>query len=230
MAKRVIYFLLILSVAVFSIGCNKTNTESNNSSSEKLYSDELLKYFPSVEGTVLNYCGVLEYEQTLTLNNVIDNDKEIKLNFKGEILDQSEGEGLPKKDRILETEYIIGKNSVKEVQKNLNRRYSQSVIREQVVLKLPIEKGNTWNQKVVVDGKEYTAQTKITDVFKDDKNKSIVKTETVIKGIENYPENTYREIKIFKEGKGLVEFKNTILLGEDKNPFEFGYMLFELNK
>ncbi len=228
--KKILCLTLILLMAAVGVGCMKADNEVKEDSNEKGYSNELLSYFPSVEGSVFNYSGTAEYGQTLTLNKVADNEELLTLNFKGEILDVSEGEGPSKEDRVIETEYTINKNSVTEVQKNLTRRFSQSIIKDQVVLKLPIKVGNTWDQNVSIDGKEYTMKTKITDVSKDDKNKNIVKTETTINGIENYPENTYKEIKIFKEGNGLVEFKNTILLGETKDPFEFGYMLFELEK
>ncbi|MEJ8553475.1 hypothetical protein [Tepidibacter sp. Z1-5] len=228
--KKIFCLTLILLMAGVGVGCTKANNEVKEDSNEKGYSSELLSYFPSVEGTVLNYSGTAEYGQTLTLNKVTDNEDLLALNFKGEILDVSEGEGPSKEDRGIETEYTINKDTVTQKQKNLTRRFSQSIIKDQVVLKLPIKAGNTWDQKVNIDGKEYTMQTKITDVSKDDKNKNIVKTETTIQGIEDYPENTYKEIKIFKEGKGLVEFKNTIFLGETKDPFEFGYMLFESEK
>lgn len=228
--KKIFCLTLILLMAGVGIGCTKADSEVKEDSNEKGYSKELLSYFPSVEGTVFNYSGTAEYGQTLTLNKVIENEDLVTLNFKGEILDVSEGEGNSKEDRAIETEYTINKDSVTQAQKNLTRRFSQSIIKDQVVLKSPIKVGNTWDQKVSIDGKEYTVTTKITDVSKDDKNKNIVQTETIINAIENYPENTYKEIKIFKEGKGLVEFKSTILLGETKNPFEFGYMLFELEK
>ncbi|WP_099188258.1 hypothetical protein [Tepidibacter mesophilus] len=228
--KKIFCLTLILLMTVIGVGCTNADNEVKEDSNEKVYSNELSSYFPSVEGTVFNYFGTVEYAQTLTLNKVTDNKDLLTLNFKGEILDVSDGEGPSKEDRVIETKYTINKDEVKEIQKNLTRRFSQSIIKDQVVLKLPIEVGNTWDQKFNIDGKEYTVKTKITDVSKDDKNKNIVRTETIINGIENYPENTYKEIKIFKEGKGLVEFKNTILLGETKNPFEFGYMLFESEK
>lgn len=217
----------MFAIIAVGVGCTQADNEVEQDTGKKTYSNELASYFPSVEGTVLNYSGTAEYGQGLTLNKVVDNNESLMLNFKGEILDISEGEGPSKEDRIIETEYIINKDTVTQTQKNLTRRFSQSIITEQIVLKLPMKVGNTWDQKITIDGKEYTAKTKITDVSKDDRNRNMIKTETTIQGIENYTENTYREIKVFKEGKGLVEFRNTILLGESKSPFEFGYILFE---
>ncbi|MCY6371304.1 hypothetical protein [Clostridium ganghwense] len=228
--KKISCFACVSVLTAVIVGCGakgKAEVAKNKDAAKtaKVYSEELAKYFPALEGTVLKYSGTAEYGHTITLNKVTDNQESLTLDFKGEIQDVSEGEGPSKEDLLLETQYVVDKDSVKEIQKNVKRRHSQSIIREQVVLKLPIEKGKTWSQKVSIDGKEYTAETKIVEVSTDDKNKNIVKTETVVKGIESYPENTYKEIKIFKEGKGLVEFQNVILL--QKEPFEFRYKLFE---
>lgn len=100
------------------------DTKQNVSTS---YSRELAKYFPQVEGTVLNYYGTVEYGQTLTLSKVIKEDSQMTLHFKGEIEDLSDGEGPSREERILEPSYTITENSVKESYKN-KRRFPQSII------------------------------------------------------------------------------------------------------
>jgi len=234
--KRLFYFLLVLILAVAAAGCKEAGNEEAKTGNEDIkveegYSQELASYFPSVEGTVLKYYGTVEYGQTLTLNKVIENQENLKLIFKGEIHDMSGGEGPSKDELILETEYLIDKDSVKEIQRNQDRRFSQSIMGEQIVLKTPIEEGGSWKQTVSIDGKEYEAETKIIEILKDERDKKTVKTETIVKGIVVYPENTYREVKTYKEGKGLVEFKKIIMLegadGEKPTPFEFGYRLYE---
>ncbi|WP_432661844.1 hypothetical protein R9X47_14860 [Wukongibacter baidiensis] len=214
------------------VDTEEPKSDDKDTDVEEAYSQELAKYFPSVEGTVLNYFGTVEYGQTLTLSKVIENEDRLILGFKGEMLDLSGGESSKKKeDFILETEYEIDKDSVKEIQRNEERRYSQSIIREQIVLKTPIEEGKKWNQTVNIDGKEYTVETKITEISKDEKGKGLVKTETIIKDIESYPENTYQEVRTYKEDKGLVSFSTMILLkgseGQEDTPFEFGYRIYE---
>ncbi|QZY55187.1 hypothetical protein [Crassaminicella profunda] len=230
MMKKGFSIICIISIMILGVGCASKDVEkSEEVKTEKGYSQELTKYFPAVEGMVFNYSGVAEYGQTLTLNKVIEENEKITLNFKGEIEDMSEGEGPSKEDRILETQYVINEDDVKEIQKNKTRRFSQSIIREQVVLKLPIEEGASWNQQVNIDGKEYTAETKITDVSTDPENKSMVTTEIIIKGMKGYPEDTYKEVKTFKEGKGLIAFEYIMLLEgeEETTPFPFNYSLFE---
>ncbi|MFD3156239.1 hypothetical protein ACFIJ5_05180 [Haloimpatiens sp. FM7330] len=228
--KKMCCFICSFILLIGLVGCGKTSQSIDKKSNEKVektkkYNKELASLFPFVEGTVLRYSGTLEHMHTLTLNKVIDGDV-LKLNFKGQIEDLSEGE--TKKDLTIEEEYIIDKDSVKQV------KSWQSIINEQVVLKLPIKKGNVWKQKVIIKGKEYEAETKIVDISKDEKNKNMVKTETIVKGIKNYPQNTYKEIKVYKQDKGLVEFTNTILLegkeNEKPTSMEFGYHLFEPEK
>ncbi|SKC85234.1 hypothetical protein [Maledivibacter halophilus] len=242
-SKKVFCILCILILAVSAVGCktvdseepnvenNEAKEENENSSEKEVYNKDIAKYFPAVEGTVLRYYGTAEYGQTLTLNKVIENEEELRLAFKGEIDDLSDGEGPSKEELILEVEYVIDSDSVKEIYKNQELKHSQSIIREQIVLKSPIEEGKAWNQTVNIDGMEYEAETKIIEIFKDENGKNLVKTETLVKGMENYPEDTYKEVRVYKEDKGLVEFNKVILLegleGEEPYPFEFGYRLYE---
>lgn len=233
LTKKILCIVCILALTVSAVGCKADDNEESKAGNEDIkvkegYSQEISSYFPVVEGTVLSYYGTAEYGQTLTLNKVVENEENLKLFFKGQIQDMSEGEGASKDELMLETEYLINKDSVKETIKNEELRFSQSIIREQIVLKSPIKEGTTWKQTVNIDGKEYEAETKIIEVSKDEKDRNLVKTETNIKDIETYPENTYKEVRTYKEGKGLVEFSNTIILkGEEPTPFEFGYRLYE---
>ncbi|WMJ80486.1 hypothetical protein RBU49_17025 [Clostridium sp. MB40-C1] len=227
--KKISTLILMLSLSLGFTACDNQGEvkakSDNKPKNEETYSKELLKYFPSVEGMVLKYSGTAEYSHSLTLNKIMNKQNSVILDLKGEIHDVSDGEGSSKEDLIMETQYIVNKNSVKEIQKNVKRRYSQSIVREQTVLKFPIKEGNIWSESVEIDNKQYTATTKIVEISKDNQNKNIVKTEMVVKEIKPYPENTYKEIKIFKEGKGLAEFQNLIL--QKKEPLEFRYKLFE---
>lgn len=236
LTKRILCLLCVLILGIAVVGCRAADEEgakagNGDVKAEEDYNQELASYFPIVEGTVLKYYGTAEYGQTLTLNNVTQNKENLVLNFNGEILDVSGGEGPSRDELLFEIQYEINKDSVMESQRNEDRRFSQSIIREQIILKAPIKEGESWEQTVAIDGKEYKAKTTITEISKDEKGKNLVKTETIIEDIEFYPENTYKEIRTFKEGKGISEFKNTVLLkgpeGVDPAPFEFGYRLFE---
>lgn len=237
--RKISYITLAGVLAVSISACGNTNTNKNatnnkgaveskeETKNEKAYSTELAKYFPQAEGTVLNYNGTAEYGHILTLNKITEGNDKLTLNFKGEIQDMSEGEGeASKKDLLFETQYEIGNDYAKGIEN------SQSIIKEHTVLKLPLEEGNSWEEKVSIEGKEYTAKTKIIEIAQDEDGKNLVKTETVINDMEYYPENTYKEVKTFKEGKGLKEFQNIILFsaayeGDKDAHMEFGYHLYE---
>ncbi len=228
--KRICISLSVLMLVTSIVGCGKEE-QVKNEPKQETYSEELAKYFPSKEGIELKYFGTAEYGHTYRLNKITDNKKDLVLDFNAEIMDMSGGEGPQREDLLFETQYIIDKDSVKEIQKN-DRRFSQSIMREQVILKTPITLNATWSQKVTLDEKEYEAKTTIIDISKDDNGISLVKTETIIEGIDFYPDNTYKEIKSFKEGKGLAAFEKIILLqgadeNEDPTPFEFSYYLYE---
>lgn len=236
LSKKIFCIMCLLTLVVAVVGCTAKEDQEPKAGNgeieaEKGYSQDIASYFPSVEGTVLRHYGTAEYGQTLTLNKVIENDDSLKLSFKGEIDDMSDGEGPSKDELIFENQYVIDEDSAKETQNNEERKFSQSIIREQIILKTPIKEGTTWKQKVYIEGKEYEAETKITEVSKDEKEKNLVKTETIVKNIDSYPEDTYREVRTYKEGKGLVEFNSIIMLkgveGEEPTPFEFGYRLYE---
>ncbi len=229
--KRICLSLSMLMLVSLVVGCGKGDQVKNEPQTE-MYSEELAKYFPTKEGTELKYFGTAEYGHTIKLNKVTDNQKDLVLDFNGEIMDMSGGEGPQREDLLFETQYILDKDSVREIQKNDTRRFSQSIMREQVVLKLPITTNATWSQKVTIDEKEYNAETRIIDISTDENGTNLVKTETTIKGLEFYPDNTYKEIKSFKEGKGLAAYEKIILLqgadgNEESTPFEFSYYLFE---
>lgn len=234
--RTILGILCIIALSVIIIGCtsidqNPMDKVREEDINEDAYSEELASYFPRVEGTVLNYSGSYEYGHTLTLSEVGQEEGKLTLDFKGEIHDLSDGEGKSREERLFQNQYIITENEVREVQKNVERIHSQSVIREQVVLKLPIEVNNSWKENINIEGMEYEAETKIIDVKKDEKGRRLVRTETTVKEVENYPDNTYKVVRGFKEGKGISEFSTHILLkGPDEEiitPLEFSYGLFE---
>ncbi len=228
--KRIFCIIGILIMGAVVVGC-KDAENKEDVKGEEAYNQELASYFPSDEGTALHYYGTAEYGQVLILSEITDNKEKLILNFKGEIEDMSSGEGPSRDELLFETRYEINKDSVVEAQENEDRKFSQSIVGYQIVLKTPIKEGESWEQSVTIDNKGYKAETMITEIYKDEKGKGLIKTETIIKDIEFYPENTYKEFRTFKEGKGLSAFKNIILLkgseDVDPAPFEFEYRLFE---
>ncbi|WP_125151974.1 hypothetical protein [Clostridium rectalis] len=200
---------------------------------ERAYSKELAKFFPINDTGNLCYSGTGEYNETMKLNKATGTKEKLILNYRGEVNRVAEEEeGLSSDKRQFTKEYIITDNYVKEIQSNMELKSKILSIEEQIVLKLPIEKGNSWSEEVKFNGLKYKATTKIIDIY-DKEGKKIVKIESFINGIKGYQNDVYREIKLYKQGKGLVELYNTILLNSENgksNTIDFSYKLYEGNK
>ncbi|WP_027624301.1 hypothetical protein [Clostridium lundense] len=247
---KIILSSVIISVLAFSLmGCSKNNINSSMLKGDNIvkaqdnivkaqdkgqlnvkeYSKELSAYFSTNEMREFHYNGTLEYGEVIKLDKITGTKESLILQFNGEIKNESDGEG-PAKDKFhFQKEYTIDADSVKEIQKNGDMKKKYAAIEKGTILKMPIIKGNTWENEVEFKGNKYIAKNTIVDVTKDKDNKNLVKTETVIKGVQGYPKNTYKEIKVYCEGKGLVEFNNTILIkgsGEKTSVMDFSYRQF----
>lgn len=240
---KIIISSIIISVVAFSLmGCSKNNINSSivkkdtmvkaqnkEQLSIKEYSKELSAYFPTNEMKQIHYNGTLEYGEIIKLDKITGTKQSLILQFNGEIKNESNGEG-PARDKFqFQKEYTIDADSVKEVQKNGDMKKRYAAVEKGIILKMPIKKGNSWESEVEFKGNKYNAKITIIDVTKDKDNKNLVKTETVIKGVQGYPENIYKEIKVYGEGKGLIEFNNTILVGgngQKTSAMDFRYRQF----
>lgn len=202
--KKISTLLLILVPIMFiTISCSPKNIEKPEVSNE--YNKKLANYFPLVEGHKLEYSKIYKYVPILTLKKSTNVKGDLRLDFKGEILDKNKNTKI--KNINFSIEYTIGKNSVNEKIKNINTSLFQPFIKEQVVLSTPIKKGAVWNQSVLIDNTNYDATTKIIENREISKNKYLTKIETTVKGIKGYPNNTYKEIRSFETNKGLVKFE-----------------------
>ena len=103
-----------------------------------------------------------------------------------------------------------------------------SIIPNQIILKLPLEVNNSWEQKFTFKDKEYTAKTIITGIKATDQGNKQYTTKIVIENVPGYFNNQYIEERVYEENKGLVSFANAMELYEtDVEPtqenFMFGY-------
>ena len=241
--KTILASIYLVITIISSISCGKTSSSSGedkvkaeiigeentiNKNANK-YSKELASFFPKEDMGEMHYSGSLEYGEVLKIYNVTGREESLVITLKGNIkkvAEQSEEANAAKLQ--FQKEYIIDYDSVKEIQTNGQNKKNEGSIEKSTILKLPIEKGNYWEEDAELKGKVYKAKTTILDISEDTSGKKVVKTETVIKGMEEYPDETYKEIKVFKEGKGLIEFQNILILG-DKSSFDFSYRMFEID-
>ncbi|MBU5483593.1 hypothetical protein KQI86_04575 [Clostridium sp. MSJ-11] len=206
---------------------NEVKAEINENKKEKEYSKELAAFFPKEDMSEMQYSGTSEYSEAVKIGKVSGTKETLIIDLKGTVKRVAEeGEGATGDKLQFVKEYTIDNESVKEVQTNGEIKKNQGAIEKSTILKLPLEKGNKWEDEVELKGKTYKAETTIQDISKGEDGKRIITTETIVKGVEGYPDKTYREIKAFKEGKGLVEFSN-VLVFEDGSTMDFSYSLFE---
>lgn len=131
--------------------------------------------------------------------------------------------------------YTIDKNAIKEVIINNDefRREGtdnrlHSIIPNQIILKLPLEVNNSWEQNFTYKEKDYIAKTIITRIDTTDKGAKQYTTKIVINNVPGYFNDQYIEERVYEENKGLISFNNAMEQYEtDVEPaqenFMFGY-------
>ena len=84
------------------------------------------------------------------------------------------------------------------------------------------KENDTWSQKVIYNGKEYTAKTVMTDVSYTKYN-----LETTITDIDGFYNDTYIEKRTYDKGYGLISFENTPTIDDNETSMNliFGYTL-----
>lgn len=240
--KKIMLVGLSISIAATLFGCSLTsNKQEKPTASESTikedktvtivepmkevqYNADVAKYFPKENGIEFLYNGTAEYEQHLAVKSIVDETKKLILSMEGNVVDaNNEGQKFNNK---LAYEYIIDDIKVTEVIKNEKPSFAQSIIKELVVLRSDIKPGHSWDQDVTVGDKTYNANTEITRVGKDDEGLEMIYTTVTIENIEGYPENTYKEYRVYKEGKGIYRY-DRLMNYEGADGFEFGYTLYE---
>ncbi|MCX7747072.1 MAG: hypothetical protein N2645_09310 [Clostridia bacterium] len=181
---------------------------------------QLLRMFPDKVGTSWIYSGFAEYGHDMKLdgiNPIHDEGKEYLIS--GKVHDMSDGEATG--DFSLALRYIFLGNSVKEIIDRGEKLPHK--IKELEVLKTPLAKGNTWAQSVNINGQDTELKAVIVEDTKEsDSNKRIIKVEYTAK-VDGMPDGIYKEIRVFKEGVGLISFQNTY-----NKDIEFSYGLYKI--
>lgn len=218
------YIIICITIcAILLTGCTKK---------EEVYSKELAKIFPSKINTTAKYFGLAEYGHSVTIKDIKDETDVLTYYIDG-YLDDARGENPDK--RQFNVTYIIDDKTIKEVivnddefrQKGVDNRI-HSIIPNQIILKLPLEVNNSWEQKFTFNNKEYVAKTIITEIKLTEKETKQYTTMIVINNVSGYFNKQYIEERVYEQNKGLISFKNTMEQVEtDIEPtqenFMFGY-------
>lgn len=217
MIKRNMYIgLAILFIVMLVSGCVRKVDPPTET--KKPPAKELVEMLPLKAGDQYFYNGFAEYGHLQRIDR-IDEEAEKKIyHITGMVDDPSGGEATG--DFTLEMQYVVDAEKITE--KILQGQKLPHKIPELEVLRMPLEKGNRWEQKMLMNGKEETLQAVIESVDVDPQDK--IETYTVVYTVPmaGMPEDTYKEIRTYKKGVGLYHFEST--LGKEYD-FMFNYTL-----
>ncbi len=217
-------FLVIISTILFFEGIlNRHNKK-------------LLKVFPTDVETKAIYNGYAEYGHTIIFSKTegLKNKSKLFKYYVDGVVHDAKGDSYNRKFNI---KYVIDKNSIKEIvvnndefrEKGVNNKLN-SIIPNQIILKLPLKVGNSWEQKFTYNNKEYVANTVITFANRSNKNKKLYKTRTVVDKIEGFFNDRYIEERLYEENRGLISFTNSMPLFDididrelEEEDYMFGY-------
>lgn len=178
---------------------NKENINVN-----KKFSKDLLLY--TYQGYDKRFQGALDYMHTLTCLKEEEED-DIKISkYKGEISNKSN-----KKSNFYIMQTVNKDSIIENIEYNDKSKENLSIIPNKITLKTPIDEGNTWSQKVDVNGKSYNVNSKINKIEKaTNKNRKRIHVTHKINNISGYKDNTYTEKCIYEESLGLVFFEKNL--------------------
>ena len=163
----------------------------------------LNSYLPDLNKE-LRYNGLAEYGHIGTLVKVSDNQDNAVYEFKGVYHD---GSGIADKFTVrYYLDYIRGTLTEKAITNTRTKKNEvNSKLHDIVLLKLPIEKGATWNHNTIINGKKYSVRATITEV---NSKEGIVKVSYIVTNVAGYYNETYIENRTFQIRYGLTGFSN----------------------
>lgn len=200
---------------MLSTGCSKSTQDEEDIRVElDEFSEELDGFLPG-KGFTWIYNGFAEYVQKMSVTDIyVTNSKKI-YKVSGEVLDMSSGESSL--DFSLTINYMVDYDSI--VQEKIEEVMMDSEYDRITLLKLPIEEGATWTEKVTSsDGKKDEIEATMVEVIGNKPSRTI--------RIEYKSKNGgYTEKRSIQEGIGVVKFDKSVNYGDEK--FDLGYTLFK---
>ncbi|WZL73492.1 hypothetical protein QBE52_01805 [Clostridiaceae bacterium 35-E11] len=227
MRRKMIPIWIAILILGLLTGCGKAEVpqDSHDSAQSKINppSKKLLSIFPHEKDTTYIYNGFAEYGHVIEIDNVEEKEAETIYDIIGEVGDPSGGEAPGNFD--IKLQYIVDHEKITE--KIIQGERLPHKIPELQVLKLPLKTGSTWDQKIVIDGKEEILKAEIEFVRKDETDDTETYGVVYRVPMKDMPNEMYEERRVFKRGVGLYSFENTI--GKEYD-FNFGYTLSFIDK
>lgn len=216
----------------------KEESDEMTMAPENPYNQELLDIFPKTVGLNQLFNGYAEYGHFQTLKKAQEFGSVFQIIFDGMMTD-GYGESV---DRLFQLTYEITDEMVIEQIYNedpynqlKDSRLLNSIIPNKVLLKLPLEVGNSWTQTFSYQEKEYTAMTEIVRIETNKDGRVTYETFTTVADIEGDYNGCYKETRVFTTGSGMTSFSSLFSfesIGMDDEDVEqaddlylFGYSL-----
>ena len=206
---------------------NESNNNEENNSTLTSFFNSYKDYFISTKNT-LTYRGYAEYGYTLS--DLVVDKTNLTIKYSG-IMEDGYGKDS-RGERTFSLNYIFKLDeggTPMAYERIYNNDYMSnntdslnSIIKNYIVMWGDPKEDDTWTQKVVYEGKDYTATTVMTDVSYTEYTLT-----TTIKDINGFYNNTYTEKRTYDRGYGLISFENTPSIDGDEGLVDliFGYTL-----
>lgn len=161
----------------------------------------------------LRYFGLAEYGHVGKLALVSHNATGAVAEFTADFED---GSGLPGEFKV---QYLLDYASGQVTEKVIsNSRTGQAQVNSQmhdpIILKLPLEVGNSWDQTVTVGGSQHTMHAQIVETtnawFGRQLDDPVIRVRYTVPGVTGYFRDTYLEERLFLEGWGMIGFSNLL--------------------
>lgn len=211
-----------------SLDDNSIDTEEDETNSTLVnFFNSYKDYFIASQNT-LTYNGYAEYGYTLS--NLQVDKTNLVIKYSGEMSDGYGEDSRGKRTFSLNYIFKLDEGGTPMVYERVyNKDYMSSntdslnsIIKNYIVMWGDPKENDTWTQKVVYDGKEYTAKTVMTNV-----SYTKYDLETTISDIDGFYNDTYTEKRTYDRGYGLISFENTPSVDDNETSMDliFGYTL-----
>ncbi|MDF2547996.1 MAG: LysM domain protein [Anaerosolibacter sp.] len=222
MKRRIYIGFTVIMLLLLLIGCVRRveppTVPEKPDGEIKVPAEALLEMLPTETGDQYFYNGFAEYGHIQQIDRIDEEEGKRIYHVVGMVDDPSGGEATG--DFTLEMQYVVDGEKITE--KILQGQKLPHKIPELEVLRLPLEEGNQWEQKMLINGTEETLKAEIESVDIDPQDKRDTYTVVYTVPMAGMPNDTYKEIRTYKKGVGLYHFEST--LGKEYD-FMFNYTL-----
>lgn len=175
---------------------------------------EFTSYLPPLQQK-LRYFGLAEYAHVGQLAKTSENEQQGIYQFNGSFQD---GSGIPGDFKV---QYIFDYQAgtvTEKVTENTRAKTNEvnSKIHDPIILKLPLETGNTWQQEITFAGEKKTMTATIVSIGYENRTfygqrkngQPVLTVRYLVEDVPGYFENTYVEERRFQKGWGMIGFSN----------------------